>query len=102
MNSKAEIPPGYEADGVRELTSVEAFRLALSANEPIVITDTARPAKAVLHPNASECPGIQERYFVQKVIQGRRANGGYYVASERAARTHWPQLAMCTRCSGAD
>lgn len=101
---KRDLQPAPRATSygaVEELTSVEAFRATVLANEPVVITNVAQPAK--LHPNPAQCAWVKESYFIKTVIKSRRVNGGYYAAaSEQAARARWPQLTKCRSCSGLD
>lgn len=94
-------PRATSYGAVEELTSLEAFRATVLANEPVVITNVAQPAK--LHLNPAQCAWVKESYFIKTVIKSRRVNGGYYAAaSEQAARARWPQLTKCRSCSGLD
>lgn len=104
LSRKRDLQPTVRATrygAAKELPSVEAFRATVLANEPVVITNVAQPAK--LHLNPAQCAWVKESYFIKTVIKSRRVNGGYYAAaSEQAARARWPQLTECRSCSGLD
>ena len=57
-----------------ELTTVEAFRLVVTAKRGIVVIDDRRRRTAVAH--SATCEHIREDRFVEKVI--RNHNGSYY------------------------
>jgi hypothetical protein len=84
-------------DEIRELTSIEAFTAAVAADQPLVITDSAKPAK--LHPAPHACSGVTADYFVGKVITRGGRGGRYFtVASEAAALKRWPKTTICANC----
>jgi hypothetical protein len=86
-------------DGVRELLDVEAFREAVTLDLPVVNVDI--PTKrTILHSHPGDCSGVKVGWFIQKVIEHDRATGGYFVVrDERAAKTKWPEMTRCKRCS---
>ena len=83
----------------RELLDIEDFRDAVEQGLPILNVDLPT-ATEVLHRRPHGCSGVDEKWFVQKVIENDRTTGGYFViADERGARKRWPQMSPCKRCS---
>jgi hypothetical protein len=82
---------------MHEITSVEDLRTAVGNGKPVVITDSAKPAK--LHPAAARCSGVTEASFRGKVIERGERGGKYFtVPSETLARERWPRLTVCGTC----
>ena len=69
-----------------ELRNLDEFHAAIRAGNVIVITDGAN-GNTAHHP---DCSHVKDNYFIEKVIDGKGKNGGYFAVStaEEAARTH--------------
>jgi hypothetical protein len=69
---------------IAELLDVEGFRSALLDGKPVIITD--KPTCTVtLHRSPASCPSVAERYFVQKVVENKRATGAYFRVDDHSA-----------------
>lgn len=86
-------------EDVRPVLTVADFQAALASGMPIVNVDVPTE-KVVLHSRPASCPGINEEWFQQKVVENEGRTGGYFLVSdETSARSRWPTLVMCQRCS---
>lgn len=93
IGSSAVEPP----EMVRELLDVEAFREAVALDLPLVNVDSTR---TVFHPHPRACTGVEDKWFIQKVIENERVSGGYFAVRDgSAARARWPNMTSCQRCS---
>jgi hypothetical protein len=75
-----------------KLETKQAFREALKAESPMVITDSAGSPR--FHPGL--CEHLTIEGFYEKVITNSGRNGAYYAVSTiAAAREEWPGVTDC-------
>lgn len=97
--SQTPTPPNNEEKPLRELLTLEDFREAVAQDTPILNMDVPT-ATEVLHRRPQDCTGVEEKWFIQKVVENNDANGSYFaVSNEKEARRRWPQMTICQRCS---
>lgn len=88
-----------DEEPVRELLDIKQFRDAVRQGLPVLNVDIPT-ATEVLHRRPQECSGIDEKWFLQKVIENERSTGRYFaIDDEKAALRRWPQMTPCKRCS---
>jgi hypothetical protein len=77
-----------------QLQTLEHFRRASRVGRVIAITDVASGVKA----HRANCPHVQERYIVQKVIEGAGKNGAYFVVASLEEAQRELGAAPCLVC----
>ena len=73
----------HVGETIRELRTVEEFRVARRRRTPILIIDTARkPVLYLRQRGERQC--VREEWFNQKVVENRGRNGRYYLVMGEA------------------